>query len=80
MLKDKKKKIRRKTINITLLPEITETNIATSTVSTVVHVAPLAADLTTNTNENDANEIMIEIKPKKSPRKKRETKPKVSII
>ena len=80
MLKDKKKKIRRKTINITLLPEITETNIATTTTAAAAVAAPVAGDLTTNTNENDANEIMIEFKPKKPPRKKRETKPKVSNI
>jgi hypothetical protein len=70
MLKDKKKKIRRKTINITLLPETT----AAATITPLTATAPLIVDTTTST---DNNEFIIDVNLSKPPRKKRETKPKI---
>ena len=99
MLKDKKKKIRRKTINITLLPvttvldalvttdittvldalvttDITDTMVALT--DTMVALVALVATVATvvTTVENNNNEFIIDDKPQKPPRKKRETKPK----
>ena len=73
MLKDKKKKIRRKTINITLLPETTGF-VATTSTSTVATLDSTVAP--THDVANDNNEFIIQVKLSKPPRKKRETKPK----
>jgi len=72
MLKDKKKKIRRKTINITLLPETTG-----PTVDIVVTpLVPLVSTVASTVDLVDNNEFIIDVKLSKPPRKKRETKPK----
>jgi hypothetical protein len=72
MLKDKKKKIRRKTINITLLPE---TTVLVPTVAIIVPTVDTTITTLASTVDAD-NEFIIDVKLSKPPRKKRETKPK----
>ena len=75
MLKDKKKKIRRKTINITLLPETTGPLVPTVDI-VVAPLVPLVSTVASTAELVANNEFIIDVKLSKPPRKKRETKPK----